>query len=187
MTAPAAHDVRAQIVLGGVGGQGIVFLSRLLAEAAIARGLPVLASETHGMAQRGGIVVSHLKVGPFQSPVVRAGRADGLLALSEECAALHEPFLSERAWLVVNARRAPASRAGIRVHALDADALALASGTPRAVNLILLGFALARLGEGALFCGAGAVREALRRRHPSGGPVLQAALSALELGIARGT
>ena len=43
---------RQQIVLSGVGGQGILFLSRLLAEAAIAGGFPVLTSETHGMAQR---------------------------------------------------------------------------------------------------------------------------------------
>jgi indolepyruvate ferredoxin oxidoreductase, beta subunit len=46
--------MRQQVVLSGVGGQGILFLSRLLAEAAIAGGFPVITSETHGMAQRGG-------------------------------------------------------------------------------------------------------------------------------------
>src|SRR5512138_1009352 len=73
-----------QLIISGVGGQGILFITRLLAETAIAKGLPVLTSETHGMPPRGGIVVSHLKVGGFASPLVRPGRADGLLALKAE-------------------------------------------------------------------------------------------------------
>lgn len=187
----AAGDIRQQIVLSGVGGQGILFLSRILADAAIAKGLPVLASETHGMAQRGGVVTSHLKVGGFFSPLVRAGHADGLLVLKEENLPLHGPFLSPGGWVVVNAPAAPKEDGGIRVHALDADALALAAKTPQAVNLILLGFALAHLGgrgpEEGLFCTADDVRDALRRRHASAGTLVSASLSALELGIARGT
>ena len=64
-----------QLIISGVGGQGVLFITRLLAEAAIAGGLPVLSSETHGMAQRGGIVVSHLKVGGFAGPRRRARAA----------------------------------------------------------------------------------------------------------------
>jgi indolepyruvate ferredoxin oxidoreductase beta subunit len=59
--------VRQQILISGVGGQGVLFITILLAEAAINKGLPVFTSETHGMAQRGGTVVSHLKVGNFSA------------------------------------------------------------------------------------------------------------------------
>ena len=182
--------LRQQVVLSGVGGQGILFLSRLLAEAAIAGGLPVITSETHGMAQRGGVVVSHLKAGGFDSPLVRAGRADLLLVLKEENVPLHREFLADGGALVVNAPVPPDAGPRARVHAVDADALALSAGTPHAVNLILLGFALARLGggtAGGFFCTAGEIRGALTRRQGAGGSRLAASLSALDLGIAHGT
>jgi indolepyruvate ferredoxin oxidoreductase beta subunit len=184
------NGLRQQVVLSGVGGQGILFLSRLLAEAAIAGGLPVLTSETHGMAQRGGVVVSHLKVGGFDSPLVRAGRADLLLVLKEENVALHRQFLVDGGALIVNAPVPAGAGPGVRVHAVDADALALSAGAPYAVNLVLLGFALARLGGGSaggFFCAAGEIREALSRRHGGGGSRLADALTALDLGIAHGT
>lgn len=186
-----AEALRRQILLSGVGGQGILFLSRLLAEAAIAKGLPVLTSETHGMAQRGGVVVSHLKVGGFDSPLVRTGRADLLLVLKEENVALHRTFLADGGFLVVNATAPPDLGPGVRVRAVDADALALSAGAPQAVNLVLLGFALARIGgggtAGGFFCTAGEIREALSRRQGAGGARLSASLSAFDLGTARGT
>lgn len=188
--ARTAERLRRQIVLSGVGGQGILFITRLLADAAIAGGFPVLTSETHGMAQRGGVVVSHLKVGGFDSPLVRTGRADLLIVLKEENIALHRPFLAEDGFLIVNAPVAPGAGPGARVHAIDADALALSIGSPRAVNLVLLGFALARIGGGAaggFFCTAGEIREALSRRQGAGGARWSDSLSALDLGIAHGT
>jgi len=72
---------KQQVIISGVGGQGVLFVTRLLAEVAMRSGLEVMSSETHGMAQRGGIVVSHLKVGGFAGPLVRAGRADVMVAL----------------------------------------------------------------------------------------------------------
>jgi len=184
------HRIRQQVVLSGVGGQGILFLSRLLAEAAIAGGFPVLTSETHGMAQRGGVVVSHLKVGGFDSPLVRTGRADLLLVLKEENVALHREFLADGGALIVNAPIRPDAGPGIRMHAVDGDALALSAGVPHAVNLILLGFAFARIGggeAGGFFCAAGEIRDALSRRHGGSGSRLAASLSALDLGITHGT
>jgi len=184
------NGFRQQIVLSGFGGQGILFLSRLLAEAAIAGGFPVLTSETHGMAQRGGVVVSHLKVGEFDSPLVRTGRADLLLVLKEENVSIHRHFLADGGTLVVNAPVPTNAGPRARVHSVDADALALSAGAPHAVNLVLLGFALARLGGGTagdLFCAAGEIREALSRRHGGGGARLADSLSALDLGIAHGT
>jgi indolepyruvate ferredoxin oxidoreductase beta subunit len=182
--------IRQQIVLSGFGGQGILFLSRLLAETAIACGFPVITSETHGMAQRGGVVVSHLKVGGFDSPLVRPGRADLLIVLKEENVVLHREFLADGGALILNAPLPPDAGPRVRVHAVDADAIALSAGAPHAVNLILLGFALARIGgggAGGFFCGAGEVREALSRRQGAGGSRLAASLSALDLGIAHGT
>lgn len=73
--------MKSQIVVLGLGGQGILFLTRVVAEAAIDEGHDVITAETHGMAQRGGAVESHLKIGGFESPLVRLGRADAALAL----------------------------------------------------------------------------------------------------------
>lgn len=185
-----ARDAGQQVVVSGVGGQGVLFVTRLLGDAAIGTGRPVLTSETHGMAQRGGVVVSHLKVGPFASPLVRAGRADGLIVLKEENLALHRPFLAPAGWVVVNAATPPREGTGGPLHHLDADGLAVASGIPRAVNLVLLGFALARRGgrrgAGLLFCSPDEVRTALGRRLAGRDELLEASLRALDLGILHG-
>lgn len=93
-----------QLIISGVGGQGILFLTRILAEAAMGKGMRVMTSETHGMAQRGGVVISHLKAGDFASPLVRPGLADGLIAMKEENVALHRHFLRPGGWIIVNAK-----------------------------------------------------------------------------------
>jgi indolepyruvate ferredoxin oxidoreductase beta subunit len=72
-------------LITGVGGQGTVLLSRLIGEAAIAQGMDVRGSETIGMAQRGGSVVSHLRMGPGMfSPLIPPGKAELIIAF--ECA-----------------------------------------------------------------------------------------------------
>lgn len=190
-TAPGAGgEPRRRIVLSGLGGQGVLFLSRLLAETAIARGLPVLTSETHGMAQRGGVVVSHIKVGGFDSPLVRAGQADLLLVLAEENLPMHLPFLRTGGILVVNAPAAPPSVPAFRAGAVDADALAMSAGFPQGSNLVLLGFAAAAFGpgaEGGLFCTKEELREAVSKRYAPGSRRRDAAVSAFDLGISSGT
>jgi indolepyruvate ferredoxin oxidoreductase, beta subunit len=144
--------VEQQIVISGVGGQGVLFVTRLLAEAAIRLDLPVLTSETHGMAQRGGTVISHLKVGRFTSPLIRRGRADGLIALKvENLAGGHDTYLKPGGWTVVNNPEPPDHPADGPVRAIDADAVAERLGNPRAVNLIVLGYALSRP-DPPLFC-----------------------------------
>jgi indolepyruvate ferredoxin oxidoreductase beta subunit len=135
---------RSQIVISGVGGQGVLFVTRILAEAAIRHRRPVLTSETHGMAQRGGTVISHLKVGDFASPLIRPGAADGMLVLKEENVAAHRGFLRPDGWMVVNAG-GEVDAAGMVCEQLDADDLARQIGQPKAANVILLGFALAWL------------------------------------------
>ncbi len=179
-----------QLVISGVGGQGVIFVARLLADAAITNGDRVLTSETHGMAQRGGVVVSHLKVGDFESPLVRVSRADGLIVLRMENLDLHRPFLAPGGWIVVNDPDPPGPEGGQGLHALDADGLAVSAGNPRAANLVLLGFALSRLRGraegGRLFCSPDAVREALERRLSGREDLLADSRRAFDLGLRHG-
>jgi indolepyruvate ferredoxin oxidoreductase, beta subunit len=174
---------RQQLIISGVGGQGILFITRLLAETAIAKGLPVLTSETHGMAQRGGIVVSHLKVGGFASPLVRPGQADVLLALKPETVRLHLHFLKEEGVIATNAREALPEAAPYPVTTVDADSIALSLGDPQAVNLIVLGQALAL--PGRLFCTADEVEAVIRQRMAGKDKQLARALAAFHAGLGR--
>ena len=64
----------------GVGGQGNLLASNLLGQAALSMGIPVVVSEIHGMAQRGGVVESAVLIGEVTSPIVSAGEADGLVS-----------------------------------------------------------------------------------------------------------
>jgi indolepyruvate ferredoxin oxidoreductase beta subunit len=150
---------RAQLVISGVGGQGVLFVTRLMAEAVIRKGLPVMTSETHGMAQRGGSVISHLKVGVFSSPLIRGGAAD--------------------------ADSDPKPSHGVEIRRIDADGLAGRIGNPRAVNLIVLGFALggARTDVAALW-GIDDITAVLADRLSDTPSLLKASCSALEAGVA---
>ena len=166
-----------QLIISGVGGQGILFVTRLLAETAMAKGLPVLTSETHGMAQRGGVVVSHLKVGEFANPLVRPGLADGLLSLKAETVPLYRHFLRAGGWSVVNA---PGAAEPVTAF-VDADAIALRLGDPQAVNLIVLGRALAD--GGRLFCTADEAAEVIRHKLSARPHLLERALAAFRAGL----
>ena len=75
--------MKYDIVLSGVGGQGVLSLAVIIAKAAVISGLTVRQSEVHGMAQRGGSVISHFKVGQYDSPLVLAGAADLLVAFDQ--------------------------------------------------------------------------------------------------------
>jgi len=125
----------------GTGGQGILLLARALAEIAVRRGQPVISSETHGMAMRGGTVTANLKIGEFASPLIPAGSADILIGLdaAESTGFLH--MLKSGGIAAVNA---PAK--GAFDFTVDATALALAEGMPSSVNMIMLGFVLPLLG-----------------------------------------
>lgn len=168
--------IAQQLIISGVGGQGILFITRLLADVAIAQGLPVLTSETHGMAQRGGIVVSHLKIGAFPSPLVRPGQADGLLSLKAETVPLHRHFLRQSGWIVANG-----AIADVAPFTVDADRLSLDLGNPQAVNLIVLGRALAE--PGLLFCDRQQVEATVRAKLAGKPKMLEGALLALAAGM----
>jgi indolepyruvate ferredoxin oxidoreductase beta subunit len=156
---------KQQIVISGVGGQGVLFVTRLLAEAAMMKGFPVLTSETHGMAQRGGTVVSHLKVGDFSSPLIRPFTADGLLALKPESLSLHAGFVKPGGWAVVNSSLPLQEPGELMITLVDADILARSIGNLKSVNLIMLGAALSMLsGTQDLFCTLADILAALNKQ-----------------------
>ncbi|CCK80983.1 2-oxoacid:acceptor oxidoreductase family protein [Desulfobacula toluolica] len=95
-------SVEQQIIISGLGGQGVLFVTKLLAETAMAENYKVLTSETHGMAQRGGIVISYLKIGDFSGPLIRPGKADALIALKEETFHHHGYLVKDNGFSVVN-------------------------------------------------------------------------------------
>jgi len=72
-----------QYIIAGIGGQGILFSSKVLGHIALSKGINVIGSEVHGMSQRGGSVISHYKTGDYSSPLVEKGEADVLLAFDQ--------------------------------------------------------------------------------------------------------
>ncbi len=182
-----SKTIRQQILISGVGGQGVLFITGLLAEAAINKGLPVFTSETHGMAQRGGTVVSHLKVGDFSSPLIRPFKADGLLVLKDENIAQHGSFLKTGGWAVINSESDLKAEKKIAASAVDADRLAQEISNPKSANLIVLGFALARAGQTSkgrinLFCSLTDIKRVLKGKFGSREKLLNASVRALEAG-----
>jgi indolepyruvate ferredoxin oxidoreductase beta subunit len=91
-----------QYVIVGIGGQGILFSSRVLGHIAMSKGETVIGSEVHGMAQRGGSVISHFKIGDYSSPLVKVGEADMLLAFDQNEAFRNFHFLRQGGKAVVN-------------------------------------------------------------------------------------
>jgi len=135
--------MKSQIAIVGRGGQGVLFLTRILSECALEMGLEVMASETHGMAMRGGSVISTLKIGPFKGSLIGSGRANLMLVLDEGSMETFIHLLSPEGSLLLNAPASPSCSA------IDATGLAAAIGSPLMANLVLLGFALA---QKKLFC-----------------------------------
>jgi len=180
-------SIQQQIIISGVGGQGVLFVTRLLAEAAINKGLAVFTSETHGMAQRGGTVLSHLKVGEYASPLIRPAQADGLLALRAENLTQHGAFLKDGGWVIVNGENEAKNDNSLPLDAIDADTLAQEIGNPKAVNLIVLGFALAMAektdeNKNRLFCSLAEIKTVLEGRFGKKKEMQKAFLKALEAG-----
>jgi indolepyruvate ferredoxin oxidoreductase beta subunit len=164
--------VNQQIIVSGLGGQGILFVTRVIAEGALVLGHDVLTSETHGMAMRGGTVISHVKVGPYRSPLIRSGHADLGLFLSPDNLEVHGHFISDSGRWFVNT--------GIPgdYESLDASKIAGEIGSLVVSNLVLLGFAV---GRGALFADAEVFQEAIERTSPP--RQLELNLKAFEAGL----
>jgi indolepyruvate ferredoxin oxidoreductase beta subunit len=137
------------MVLSGLGGQGILFMTKVLAEAAMSKGHNVMVAETHGMAQRGGSVVSHLRIGQVAGTLVRSGTAHYLLSLEENEVYRNLPFLAANSKLYANVLtngfprsdvKSYLEKRGIRYRSLPAGRIAMEMGSPMGTNLLLLGF-----------------------------------------------
>ena len=155
------------ILITGVGGQGTVLMSRLIGAAAIAAGLDVRGSETIGMAQRGGSVVSHIRMGDhIHSPLIPPGTADVIIAFEPAEAVRVLPFLSPSgSMLVLDRGVVPVSAAlsekkyeprkmteflkrvltpAERLTVVNGEDLILKCGSARVVNVALLGTAMTK-------------------------------------------
>jgi len=150
--------VRQRIVISGRGGQGVLTLTRVVAETAAEAGHEVITTETHGMAQRGGSVLSTVKVGAFHGPLIAPGEAEVGLLLHVDNLPVHGHYVRPGGSVFVNG-------SGPSEHAVvDADGLAASAGQPRAANLVLLGFAVA---TGSLFAGADLFEATIRKIAPA--------------------
>ena len=146
--------MKQDIILAGVGGQGILSIATVIGSAALEQGLYIKQAEVHGMSQRGGDVQSHLRLGsePVHSDLIPHGGADLIVSLEPMEALRYVPFLSEDGWIITNTvpflnipnyppledvlgelRKYP------RLIALDVDATARENGSPRSANMVLLG------------------------------------------------
>ena len=153
------HDsATTNVLLSGVGGQGVILASYVLSQAAMAEGFDVKQSEVHGMSQRGGSVVSHLRFGArVASPIVSMGTADLLLSFEPLEALRYYNWLRPGGLLIYNAIKVNPSTvaAGLAAYPDDIDArisaawpnsrkvdatsLAEQAGTAKAANMVLVG------------------------------------------------
>ena len=139
-----------KLVIAGIGGQGVVYATKVLSQAGLLRGEKVMASENHGMSQRGGSVMSHLKIGGSESPLIRRGTADSLVGFDRNETMRNITFVRASGSVFVNSTNGLDSslserlkELNIAVHAINAEACAKELGSPAATNLIVLGFAAA--------------------------------------------
>jgi indolepyruvate ferredoxin oxidoreductase beta subunit len=172
-----------RLVIAGVGGQGTLLASRLIAQSSIDAGLPVKIGETYGMAQRGGPVMGHIQIGEgAESPQIRPGEADALLGFEiGEAVRRGVTYLKEGGLAFVNTRKFPPVEviSGMmeyppeesllsllrevtsEIVKFDATALAEEAGDAIATNMVMLG---AIVESGKLPFEEDVVTSALRKR-----------------------
>ncbi len=148
--------MKTDIILAGVGGQGILSIASILGAAALKESLFVKQAETHGMSQRGGAVVSHLRISDKEiaSDLISLGSADLILSVEPMEALRYLPFLSRKGYIVtnttpvINVPNYPELDAILneirkQAHfvAINADEIAGEIGNKRASNMVMLGAA----------------------------------------------
>lgn len=154
--------MKKDIILAGVGGQGILSIATVIGEAALNEGLFLKQAEVHGMSQRGGDVQSNLRLSsdPIHSDLIEKGGADLIISLEPMEALRYVSYLKPDGWIVtssvpfVNVPNYPEIEnvlervKAIKNHVLlDVETLAKAAGAPsQAANMVLLGAAIPMLG-----------------------------------------
>src|SRR4030042_2457070 len=100
--------MKLDIVFSGIGGQGIVVVSDIFCEAALIDGFDVAKAETHGMAQRGGAISAHVRIGDkVQAPLIERGKADIIVGFEVLETARAMPMLKPNGTVVVNTKYIP--------------------------------------------------------------------------------
>ncbi|MBQ8056920.1 MAG: indolepyruvate oxidoreductase subunit beta [Ruminococcus sp.] len=146
------------IMIVGVGGQGSLLASKLLGRLLMDEGYDVKVSEVHGMSQRGGSVVTYVRFGDkVYSPIITEGEADIIISFEKLEAARYAKFLKNDGLIVVNTQQidpmpviigaatypedvlSELTDKGLNVEAMDALSLAIEAGSPKAVNIVLMG------------------------------------------------
>lgn len=151
---------KMDLLITGVGGQGVVLASDIIGETAVMAGLDVKKTDTLGMAQRGGAVVSHVRIAKkVWSPIIRDGSVDLILAFEELEAARWAHYLKPGGIVIVNHYIQPPLSVGLgidtypsrenieailkartdQVYFIDANALAEKNGNIRTANILMLG------------------------------------------------
>lgn len=153
--------MKLDIILSGVGGQGILSIAAIIGEAALEQGLHIKQAEVHGMSQRGGDVQSNLRISsrPIHSDLIARGAAHAVVSLEPMEALRYVPYLAKDGWIVTNSSAfvnipnypdhesvLAELKAMKNVILLDVDTIAKDADAPRAANMALLGAASAILG-----------------------------------------
>ena len=148
--------MKTDIVLAGVGGQGILSVATILGVAALKEGLNIKQAEVHGMSQRGGDVQSNLRISsnPIHSDLIPKGKADLIVSLEPMEALRYLPILSPEGWIVtstapfINIQNYPEMEEiekelakGGNLIAFDMEETAKEVASPRSSNIVLLGAA----------------------------------------------
>ena len=156
-----SNEINASIVLAGVGGQGTLIAGKLLGILAMNLGLDVKVSEVHGMSQRGGSVVTYVKIAPeVHSPIIEEGMADFVLSFEEVESVRWGKLLKKGGTMIVNTQQIKslpvlmgqmkypegvieslkeAAGDNAKIVPIDATGLSLETGTTKATNIVMLG------------------------------------------------
>ncbi len=147
---------RKDIILSGVGGQGILTIATVIGYAALENDMNLKQAEVHGMSQRGGDVQSHLRISDKEifSDLIPHGEADIILSVEPMEALRYLPYLSDKGWMITNSKpyenipnypeldSVLAEIKSLTNHIIiDADAIAKEIGSPRSMNIVMLGAA----------------------------------------------
>jgi indolepyruvate ferredoxin oxidoreductase beta subunit len=153
--------MKKDIILAGVGGQGILSIATIIGYAALKQNMFLKQAEVHGMSQRGGDVQSHLRISDHEifSDLVPAGQADMIISVEPMESLRYVPFLSGDGYLltnsnpVVNIPNYPPIESVVaeiekqpRHILMDADQIAKDAGNPKGMNMVILGAASELLG-----------------------------------------
>ena len=159
--AETSKTMKTDIILCGVGGQGILSIATIIGEAAMHENLYIKQAEVHGMSQRGGDVQSNLRISsePIHSDLIALGSADVIISMEPMEALRYLPYLKKDGWIItssvpfVNITNYPEQEkldeqlAKLpNVVSIDIDTIAKQLGAPRSANMVLLGAAQKALG-----------------------------------------